>query len=82
MEFQGEITGTVHGRVIEVDSDLGLPDGQRVTVVLKLPRPTPDEAKAIIASLAGAWADEGPEFDEYIRNCRKEVSSERPELEP
>ena len=82
MDFHGEISGTVHGRVIEVDSDLGLPDGQRVTVVLKPPRPTPEEAKAIIQRLAGAWADEGPEFDEYIRNCRKEVPGERPELEP
>lgn len=82
MEFRGETTGTVHGRVIEVDNDLGLPDGLRVTVVVKPPRPAPEEAKAIIARLAGAWADEGPEFDEYIRNCRQEVPGERPELEP
>ena len=82
MEFPGEIAGTVHGRTIEVDGDLGLPDGQRVTVVLKPPRPTPEEAAAIIQSLAGAWAGEGPEFDEYIRNCRKEDPNERPELEP
>lgn len=82
MDFHGEITGTVHGRVIEADDELGLPDGQRVTIVLKSTRPTPEEAKAIIARLAGAWADEGPEFDDYIRNCRKEVPGERPELEP
>jgi hypothetical protein len=83
MDFQSsEMMGTIHGRLIEVDSDLGLPDGQRVSVLVKPPPPTPGEAHAIIERLAGAWADEGPEFDEYIRNCRKEVPGERPELEP
>ena len=82
MDLNSKIAGTVHGRLIEVDGDLGLPDGQRVTVVLKLPRPTTDEARAIITRLAGAWAEEGPEFEEYVRNCRRELPNERPELEP
>jgi hypothetical protein len=82
MELPNEISGTVHGRHIEVENDLGLPDGQRVTIIIKPSRPTPEEAKAIIERLAGAWADEGPEFDEYIQNCRKEVPGERPELDP
>lgn len=82
MELPFEVSGTVYGGHIEVEGDLGLPDGQRVTIVLKPPRPTPEEAKAIIERLAGSWADEGPEFDEYIRNCRKEIPGERPELEP
>jgi hypothetical protein len=77
-----EFTGVVHGRTIEMDRDPGLPDGQRVVVILKPPRPTPEEARAILTRLAGAWADEGPEFDEYIRNCRTESPEERPELDP
>jgi hypothetical protein len=84
MELTGTTTanGTVHGNTIELDRDLGLTDGEAVSVTVKPIPKLPADYEAIVRRLAGAWADEGPEFDEYIRNCRKEDPSERPELEP
>jgi len=62
--------GVVYGRTLEMDRDPGLPDGQRVVVILKPPHPTPDEARAILKRQAGDWADERPELDQYVRTCR------------
>lgn len=76
------VHGTIHGNTIELDRDLGLPEGETVTVMIKPTPKLPTDYEAIVRSLAGAWADEGPEFDEYLRNCRKEDPNERPELEP
>jgi len=77
-----EVRGTVHGRTIEVDRDLGLRDGQQVTLVVKADPLLPEDAAAILRRVAGSWADEGPEFDEYLRTCREELPGERPDLEP
>ncbi len=74
--------GTVHGRMIEVDRDLGLPDGHHVTLVVKPNQLSPEQAAEILRGVAGAWADEGPELDEYLRTCRQELPGERPDLEP
>ena len=35
--------GVVHGKMIEVEGDLNLPEGQQVTVIVQ-PVPTPEEA--------------------------------------
>jgi hypothetical protein len=84
MDLNGTATvqGTIHGNTIELDHDLGLPDGESVTVVVKAKPKLPADYEAIVRRLAGAWADEGPELDDYLRNCRKEDPNERPELEP
>jgi hypothetical protein len=74
--------GTVHGRNIELDRDSGLPDGQSVTVVIKPDFDLPANYEQIVRELSGAWADEGPELDEYLRTCREELPGERPDLEP
>jgi hypothetical protein len=66
------IQGAVHGKVIELDRDLGLPDGQQVTIALR-PISSPEDA---IPQCAGAWADAGPELDVWLaetqRSRRKE----------
>jgi hypothetical protein len=53
--------GIVRGKTIELDSATGLPDGQGVTVEIHA-----TDGAGIRAS-AGAWADAGPELDEWQR---------------
>ena len=75
--------GVIHGNIIALFDQPALPDGQVVSVTVQ-PTAMTDQEQAnegLIKSF-GAWADEGPEFDEYLRTCRQEVPGERPELEP
>lgn len=76
------VNGTIHGKTIELEHDLGLADGQEVTLIVKPAQALPADYEAIVRRLSGAWADEGDDFDEYLRDCRRERSNERPELEP
>jgi len=61
------IQGTVRGRVIELDRDLGLPDGQQVTIAIQ-PISSPEDA---IRQSAGAWADAGPELDAWLAETER-----------
>lgn len=74
--------GTVHGRTIEIDRDLGLPDGQAITIVVKSVPARPADYETLVRRLSGAWASDGPELDQFLRECRQDDSGERPELEP
>jgi hypothetical protein len=74
--------GTIRGRQIELEGEVGLPDGQAVTVVIRPQKALPENYAEIVRSVAGSWADEGPELDEYLRTCRQELPGERPDLEP
>ncbi len=56
-DHAGSLTGVVHGRVIELERDLGLPDGQMVTITLQYativpPDPIPEEVPG-----AELWLD-------------------------
>jgi hypothetical protein len=75
--------GIVQGNSIVLREALGLPNGQEVTVnVVAAAAPTVEKSGEGLLRSFGAWADEGPEFDEYLRTCRQELPNERPELEP
>ena len=67
--------GVVHGKMIEVEGDLNLPEGQQVTVIVQ-PVLTPGEA---IRQSFGAWADDAPELDEFLDGLRQDRQQERPE---
>ncbi|MSR58804.1 MAG: hypothetical protein EXS05_14320 [Planctomycetaceae bacterium] len=54
--------GVLRGKTIELDQAPGLPDGQDVTVEIRLTCP----GDGIRAS-AGTWADAGPELDERLQ---------------
>ena len=56
------LKGVVHGKVIELDTEPGLPDGQQVTVALQPVWPTGEG----IRQSAGAWADAGEELDTWL----------------
>lgn len=58
--------GVVHGRIIELDSDPQLPDGEKVTLEIRAPSQDRIEAqRAAIRRAAGAWKDV-PGIDEWL----------------
>ena len=64
--------GRVHGRIIELDEDLGVADGQQVEVQVTFAQPTRKWGEGILRT-AGALADD-PHWDaimEEIHNARK-----------
>jgi len=57
--------GVIHGKIIELDAPLGLPDGQAVTVIVQ---PVAADGPTMLEGLqrsAGGWADGGDELDEW-----------------
>jgi hypothetical protein len=80
--MKSEITGVVHGRMIQLDEEPGLPDGQHVTVRLQ---PAGD-ADAIapgegIKRAAGAWNDDPEGLDAYLEWNRQQRKTGRRPLE-
>ena len=61
------IRGTIRGNTIEVEEDLGLPDGQQVTVSVQ-PVLAPGEG---IKRSAGTWADDPNGVDEFLEEMQR-----------
>ena len=61
--------GRVHGKTIELDEDLGVPDGQEVRVTVEPSPPTgpgqlpPGEG---LRRAFGAWAGDAEELDKFL----------------
>ena len=70
--------GIVHGKMIEVDGDLNLPEGQQVTIIVQ-PLLGPEEA---IRQSFGGWADDAKELDKFLEDVQRGRQQERPELAP
>ena len=70
--------GVVHGRVIELESELQLPEGQQVTVIVQ---PILPPAEAIRQS-AGGWSDDPEGVDRFVEEMRRLRSLDRPEPTP
>jgi hypothetical protein len=70
------LKGVVHGKLIELDREPGLPDGQHVMVELQPVLP-PGEG---IRQSAGAWADAGKELDAWLDEMQRSRQQDRPEL--
>jgi uncharacterized protein (DUF433 family) len=56
-DHDAALKGVVHGRVIELDQDLGLPDGQTVTVTLQYATIVPPEPIPEDIPRAELWLD-------------------------
>jgi hypothetical protein len=67
--------GVVHGKTIQLESDLNLPEGQQVTVIVQ-PMLSPEEA---IRQSFGGWADDADELDEFLAGLRQDRQQERAE---
>lgn len=74
--------GVVHGKMIELDVDSGLPDGQEVQVIVKPAIEEPLSPGEGIRRSAGAWSDDPEGLDEFLEwNRKQREQSSRPELE-
>lgn len=81
-----ELHGVVHGRTIELQEDLGLPDGEAVKVVVR--RMLPQGSRVLppgegIRRSAGAWADSGEEeLDRWLEGVYRDRDNDRQEPKP
>ena len=72
--------GTVHGKIIELECESGLPDGQRVTVLIepapqhKIVAESPLEA---LKRAAGSWSDDPEGLDLFLEWNRQQRKLER-----
>jgi hypothetical protein len=72
--------GKVHGRTIELDEDVGAPEGQEVQVQVTFLQPTGKWGEGIRRS-AGGWADH-PELDAIMEEIYQGRKVERrPQME-
>jgi hypothetical protein len=69
------VHGTVHGRTIQLDQDLGVADGQEVEIQVKLISSPPTWGAGIL-SAAGGWA-EFPEMDAVFEKIYAQRQVER-----
>ncbi len=76
------LRGVVHGRMIQLEKELGLPDGQAVTVSVRPVAITPRVAGKGIRRSAGAWADDPDGLDAYLEETRRGRKLDRPGIEP
>ncbi len=81
------LRGVAHGRIIELENELALPEGQPVAVTVQPlvsmvndtgPLP-PGEG---LRRAFGAWAEDGDELDKYLQWNRQQRKIGRPEIEP
>jgi hypothetical protein len=63
------IHGRAHGKIIELDEDLGVPDGQEVRVTVEpVPAPEPGQLPPGegLRRAFGAWAGDADELDKFL----------------
>jgi hypothetical protein len=70
--------GIVHGKMIEIEGDLNLPEGQQVTVVVQ-PILSPEEA---IQRSFGGWSDDPDGLDRFLAEMRQLRDLDRSEPNP
>jgi hypothetical protein len=75
--MSGIFKGTIHGKVIELDQEPGLPDGQTVAVIVQT---TGGDGNGIRRSF-GAWAEDAEAVDQFLSDLRRDRQHPRPEPE-
>jgi hypothetical protein len=71
--------GIVHGRTIEVEGDLNLPEGQQVTVVVEPVAESPLTPQEAMGRTFGAWAEDAAELDEFLEGVYRDRQQGQPE---
>ena len=71
------LRGVVHGRMIELENEPGLPDGQSVTVVVQPTNAVIENTECTspntrLRRAFGAWAEDAEELDEYLAWNRRQ----------
>ncbi len=80
-ECEENVRGVVHGKVIQLESDIGLPDGQEVTVLV---RPITEEGEHSgdgLRQSAGAWDDDPEGLEAYLAESRRARKRDRPQVD-
>jgi len=76
-------TGVVRGRTIECDSDLGLPEGQAVSVTVAPVDASVDSAMSDgLRRAFGALSAEAEVFDAYLAWTREQRKAPRRDIQP
>lgn len=77
------LRGVVHGNIVALFDDPGLPDGEVVSVIMKPCEMTPEEQRdsGLVKSF-GAWADDPQGVDEFVKWTYEQRKLGRPDLEP
>jgi hypothetical protein len=70
-----KVHGTVHGKTIELDEDLGVAEGQEVEVQVRVVGPARKWGEGILRS-AGGWIDH-PELDVVMAKIQQERALSR-----
>ncbi|MGQ0636529.1 MAG: hypothetical protein ACT4QC_18095 [Planctomycetaceae bacterium] len=81
-QTQTILEGVVHGKLIELEHEPGLPDGQKVT--LSIQPSTAGQALAAgdgIRRSAGSWADDPRGLEQFLDWNRQQRKDGRAELE-
>jgi hypothetical protein len=78
----GVFEGVVHGKMIELAQEPGLPDGQAVSVTVKpveslVEQLPPGEG---LRRAFGAWADDAEELDKFLTETRRSRRLNRREI--
>lgn len=78
------LQGVVHGKMIELDREPGLSDGQRVIVTVQAAPPpqAPLPPGEGIHRSAGAWEEDAAELDQYLEWNRQQRKLGRPRIGP
>lgn len=68
--------GIIHGKIIELPQETGLPEGQEVTVTLETiaEQSAPGDG---IRDSAGGWAEDAEELDEFLEWNRQQRKATR-----
>jgi hypothetical protein len=76
------VHGTVYGKTIEIDEDLGLSDGDKVSITIESSQSIQDKWGEGLRRCAGALADDWTEEDAKILKeiYRSRHSDSRPEI--
>ncbi len=73
--------GTIHGKIIRLEAEPGLPDGQAVSVDLQPLDSEPRlQAGEGLRRACGAWAEDAEELDRYVDWSRQQRKLDRPEI--
>lgn len=73
------VKGVIRGRIIELDQEPGLPEGQEVKVTLETygkPSSPPNER---LRSSFGGWAEDATELDAFLEQVRRDREDRRME---
>ena len=71
--------GVVHGNTIQLEQEPGLPDGQRVDVILAPTDASKDRRAEGLTKSFGAWSDDGEGIDTFLEEIRRDRDQPRME---